>query len=80
MDGSDPPFLLPVSGAGVLRNSHLRNTPWGVAPVPLIPAGRPLQRFLKTCCGPQRHPFPHVAQHGLGITIGYRCSYGTLQG
>ena len=29
VDGSDPPFLLPASGAGVLRDSHLRNTPWG---------------------------------------------------
>ena len=29
VDGSDPPFLLPGAGAGVLRNSHLRNTPWG---------------------------------------------------
>ena len=29
MDGSDPPFLLPGAGAGVLRHSHLRNTPWG---------------------------------------------------
>ncbi len=28
VDGSDPPFLLPGAGAGVLRNSHLRNTPW----------------------------------------------------
>ncbi len=24
-----PPFLPPGSGAGALRNSHLRNTPWG---------------------------------------------------
>ena len=29
MDGSDPPFLLPGAGAGALRNSHLRNAPWG---------------------------------------------------
>ena len=29
VDGSDPPFLLPGSGAAVLRNLHLRNTPWG---------------------------------------------------
>ena len=29
VDGSDPPFLLPGAGAGVLRDSHLRNTPWG---------------------------------------------------
>ena len=36
MDGSDPPFLLPGAGAGVLRHSHLRNTPWGVAPVAII--------------------------------------------
>ena len=31
VDGSDPPFLLPGAGAGVLRDSHLRNTPWGGA-------------------------------------------------
>ena len=41
VDGSDPPFLLPGAGAEVLRNSHLRNTPWGVAPVLFFPAGRP---------------------------------------
>ena len=29
VDGSDPPFLLPGAGAGVLRNSHLRSTPSG---------------------------------------------------
>ncbi len=29
MDGSDPPFFVPGAGAGVLRNSHLRSTPWG---------------------------------------------------
>ena len=29
VDGSDPPFLPPSAGAGVLRNSHLRSTPWG---------------------------------------------------
>ena len=28
-----PPLFLPGAGAGVLRNSHLRNTPRGVAPV-----------------------------------------------
>ena len=28
VDGSDPPFLLPGAGAGVLRNSHLRSTLW----------------------------------------------------
>ena len=33
-----PPFLLPGSGTGVLRNSHLRNTPWGGRSRPLIPA------------------------------------------
>ena len=40
VDGSDPPFLLPGSGAGALRNSHLHNTPWGVAPVQIIPGGK----------------------------------------
>ena len=29
VDGSDPPFLLPVSGTAALRKSHLRNAPWG---------------------------------------------------
>ena len=29
VDGSDPPFFLPGAGAGVLRHSHLRSTPWG---------------------------------------------------
>ena len=29
VDGSDPPFLLPGAGAGVLRKLHLRSTPWG---------------------------------------------------
>ena len=29
VDGSDPPFFLPGAGAGVLRNLHLRNIPWG---------------------------------------------------
>ena len=29
VDGSDPPFFLPGAGAGVLRNSQLRSTPWG---------------------------------------------------
>jgi len=29
VDGSDPPFFLPGAGAGVLRNLHLCNTPWG---------------------------------------------------
>ena len=29
VDGSAPPFLLPGAGTGVLRNLHLRNTPWG---------------------------------------------------
>ena len=40
VDGSDPPFLLPGSGTGALRNSHLHNTPWGVATVSIVPAGR----------------------------------------
>ena len=38
VDGSDPPFLLPGAGAGVLRNSHLRNTPWGGRSRPKYPA------------------------------------------
>ena len=29
VDGSDPPFSVPESGAGVRRNLHLRSTPWG---------------------------------------------------
>ena len=37
VDGSDPPFLLPGAGAGVLRNSHLRNTPWGGRSRPKYP-------------------------------------------
>ena len=40
VDGSDPPFLLPGAGAGVWRNSHLRHTPWGVAPVALSLGGK----------------------------------------
>ncbi len=34
VDGSDPPFLPPGAGAGALRNSHLRNTPWGGGSLP----------------------------------------------
>ena len=37
VDGSAPPFLLPGAGAGVLRNSHLRNTPWGGRSRPNFP-------------------------------------------
>lgn len=40
VEGSAPPFLLPGSGKAVLRNSHLRNTPLGVAPVQIIPCGK----------------------------------------
>ena len=40
VEGSDPPFFLPGAGAGVLRNLHLRNTPWGVAPFQNIPVGK----------------------------------------
>ena len=32
VDGSDPPFLVTGAGTGALRNSHLRNTPWGALP------------------------------------------------
>ena len=38
VDGSDPPFLLPGAGAGALRNSHLRNTPWGGRSRPNYPS------------------------------------------
>ena len=42
VDGSDPPFFLPGAGAGVLRNLHLRSTPWGGRSLPKYPlAGRP---------------------------------------
>ena len=47
VDGSDPPFMLPGAGTAVLRNSHLRNTPWGVAPVSIIPAGRAREEVYK---------------------------------
>ena len=40
VDGSDPPFFLPGAGAGVLRHSHLPNTPWGVAPIAIVPRGK----------------------------------------
>ena len=40
VDGSDPPFLLPGAGAGALRNSHLRNTPWGGRSRPNSPCGK----------------------------------------
>ncbi len=40
VDGSDPPFLLPVSGTGALRNSHLRNTPWGGRSRLIDPCGK----------------------------------------
>ena len=37
VDGSDPPFFLPGAGAGVLRNLHLLNTPWGGRSLPKYP-------------------------------------------
>ena len=41
VDGSDPPFFLPGAGAGVLRHSHLRSTPWrGSLPSKISLAGR----------------------------------------
>ena len=40
VDGSDPPFFLPGAGAGVLRHSHLRSTPWGGRSLPKYPGGK----------------------------------------
>ena len=37
VDGSDPPFSLPGSGAAALRNLHLRNTPWEGRSRPINP-------------------------------------------
>ena len=44
VDGSDPPFSLPGSGAAALRNLHLRNTPWEGRSRPNDPCGKATER------------------------------------
>ncbi len=62
VDGSDPPFLPPGAGAGVLRDSHLRNTPWGGRSRRIDPCGKApakisedLLRSSKEFIPPTRH-------------------------
>ena len=57
VDGSATSFLPPGSARRQSLFSHPHVPPGRVAPVPSIPAGRPLRRFLKTCCGHPRCPF-----------------------
>ena len=78
--GATPPFRCPVRARWCCA-IHICATPLGgVAPVSIIPAGRPLPRCLKTCCGHQRRPFPHLAQHPQCTTIGYKRHCGRLEG
>ena len=59
-----PLFAARIGRGGVAQFTFAQHPLGGSLPSQLSLAGRPLQRFLKTCCGPQRHPFPHVARHG----------------
>ena len=56
MDGSDPRVSPPGSARQCCATYNCPAPPGRVAPVPFIPAGRPLRRSLKTCCGHPRRP------------------------
>ena len=68
--GATPPFRCPDRARWRCAIHICAAPPGRVAPVPLIPAGRPLRRFLKTCCGHPQHPFPQVLQYGAFLAAG----------
>ena len=58
VDGSDPPFLLPGAGAGVWRNSHLHNTPWGGRSRLNHPCGKARAKISEDLLWPSKASIP----------------------
>ena len=53
-----PPFLVPGSGTGALRNSHLRNAPWGGRSRLIDPCGKAPAKIPDDLLRPSKASIP----------------------